>query len=107
MRTELQAGRELDALVAERIGWTRREDCWRWRDGRCPVQIECCTEMPVWSESIEDALEILDQWPGDVDIRRQNGHYHVELFKPSMQWDAWAETLPLAICRAAVKAYAN
>ena len=60
--------------------------------------------LPHYSTRTSDANALLDRWHGDVNIRRQNGQWHVELFKPSQQWDARGETLPEAICRAMLKA---
>lgn len=62
-------------------------------------------DPPPYSTSILYAWKVLEAWQGDCDVRRQNGQWRVELFKPSMQWSAWAETLPLAICRAALRAF--
>lgn len=61
--------------------------------------------VPAYSTDIAAAFLVLAQWEGDFELRRQNGiAWKCELFKPSREWEEWAETLPLAICRAALKA---
>lgn len=60
--------------------------------------------IPPYSSSIEWAMTLLDSWHGDWKIRRQNDHYKVTLYEPSMQGNEWAETLPLAICRIRLRA---
>lgn len=48
----------------------------------------------------DDSLDLVDWWKGDAELRRQNGHWLVTLFRPSEEFEAWGETLPLAVCRA-------
>lgn len=38
-----------------------------------------------------DLFWLLAQWPGDIDIRRQNGSWCVELYEPSMQWGPYRD----------------
>lgn len=63
-----------------------------------------------WSASIELAWSLFDDWKlnevtlADLELRRQNGRWRCTLFVPSMQYEAWAETAPLAICLALLKA---
>lgn len=60
--------------------------------------------VPRYSTDIAAAMTLLDSWHGDWKIRRQNDHYKVTLYEPSMQGVEWAETLPLAICRIRLRA---
>ena len=145
---EQESGRELDAIVAERVmgltvvarnwpcgyspdcgdyeaslyadyrdgdgSWfmergpvrVRRSDAWPPRpDEYDPTRMMAIVEpIPFYSRNLQHAWDLLAWWWGDVDLRRQNGSWRVELFKPSAQWEAWADTLPLAICRAALRA---
>jgi hypothetical protein len=113
----LKEGRELDALVATAIGlpvvWGPEPymKAGQIREGRFPFlkgTANGCNydwaAVPNYSTSIADAFTVLDAWQGDYEIRRQNGHYRVELFKPSQEWEEWAATLSLAIARASLKA---
>ena len=101
--TELPAGRELDALVAEKImGWHGPA---LWADdeeGRDPYLFEPATDpehiatnnrdwdclVPRYSTSIDDALEIVSHY------RRQGITLAIDHALPA----------PLAICRSAFKA---
>ncbi len=47
---------------------------------------------------------ILDAWSGDLEIRRQNGHWLVTIYRPSEEFEASGSTLPEALCRAALRA---
>jgi hypothetical protein len=102
----LPAGRELDALVAVKVmGWT-----WPACKARFPeisewsivgTEGDAVAPEPGWSPSMcRDAMEVVDTWHGDCELRRQNGQWKVTFFEPSREYMAWAETLPLAICRA-------
>jgi hypothetical protein len=60
--------------------------------------------LPRYSETVADAWLVVEQWDGDCDLRRQNHQWRAEFFRPSQQWSALADTLPLAICQAALAA---
>lgn len=110
----LKAGRDLDALVAEKVMGLKPctdpvgrceaahmtpPQC--WGDGRGG------TDLQSYSEYMSDAWQIIehfkdDQW--DVRIKRQNGIWWVEFCRPSYEFGEWAETFPLAICKAALGA---
>jgi hypothetical protein len=128
----LEAGRELDALVAEKVmGWT-------WPDDRCPIcgwsfsdtAAEGCVpgdcsqrpiptvpeseDYPHYSTDITAAWEVVEKMLGQ--LPQQDIHFqHLEYTgwgvgtcfnKEEGGWDEWmyGETLPIAICRAALKA---
>lgn len=57
-------------------------------------------EVPRYSEDMAATSLVLEAWQGDVLLRRQNGYWNCELFRPSDQWDAWGETPSEAVCRA-------
>jgi hypothetical protein len=101
-------GPDLDAQIAEHVmGHMLQYDpvlggIWR----EClPLREDPWRDCRRYSSSYQWAMTALETWHGDYEICRQNSHYRVELFEPSMQYDAWAETLPLAICRALLRAW--
>ena len=63
-----------------------------------------------YSTDLVAAWEVLEQWKlntstfADLGLWRQNGYWRCELFVPSMQWTAWGDTAPHAICLAALTA---
>lgn len=63
----------------------------------------CLNVVPHYSSDIGAAMEILDHWQGDYLIRRQNTAFRCELYLPSREYREWGQTLPLAICLAALK----
>lgn len=62
------------------------------------------TTPPLYSTSLIDAFSVLEKWPGDYELKRQNGIFHCELFIPSMQYASWGKTIEVAICLAAISA---
>jgi hypothetical protein len=117
----LPAGRELDAVVAEAVmGWTitNRRDSWGNRivegpfDG-CDCGSHCVADtIPEYSTSIGAAWEVV----GKLDLLGSRGPLGgLALLKSGDLWElqdeahityTQAETAPLAICRAALKAVA-
>jgi hypothetical protein len=107
--TTLVAGRELDALVAEKV-------CGRypvqWESGEPyapldaenhePSRFDAWVEVPRFSHDIAAAMEALTQLGGRATIVREIDHWSVWIGDTARGW--WAETLPLAICRAALAA---
>lgn len=55
---------------------------------------------PRYSTDREASSLILEDWRGGWNLRRQNEIYCCTFFQPFRQWEAIAETEPLAICRA-------
>lgn len=101
---ELQA---LDAEVAEKVmGYvrTRSDDgahvLWVWpQDGHARAFV------PRFSRDIAAAFAVLSEWRGDFELRRQNDiAWKCVLYRPSQEFESWDSTLPLAICRAVLKA---
>jgi hypothetical protein len=102
---ELQAGAETDALI-ERVVFgkiIKRDERGKWYTLRS--ETDSVRKLPrAFSTNIAAAHEVLDAWEGDYEVRRQNGLFRVELFRPSEEFQEWAETFPLAVCRARLKA---
>ena len=137
----MKAGRELDALVAEKVmGWDGChsihycEDTWynycknpgcyatgadedemigSWDGGEPPIP--GCKGYPPYSTSIAEAwlvVEKFDTWEVhrwyDPKYKRYDGDFYVSCYltkhDPEMFGEATADTAPLAICRAALKA---
>ena len=127
--TEMVAGRELDALVAERVmGWTGIERHIRggiamppWPSGLDPVTSAYRT-IPRYSTSIADAWLVVERCGLSV-VQSDDGWYAVKpedihhssvrgtayptitLVYPEQQYPEPADTPALAICRAALEAH--
>ena len=108
--SELKAGRELDALVAEKVmGWT-------------PVQIDICLNgvahgegLPRYSQTIKDAWQVVEKLLGhgyDLEVHYtasngwsftfdQPGHFGQS---PRNDHDPAYDSVPYLICLAALKA---
>ena len=136
--SELQAGRELDGLVAEKVfpseTWFHsgadEDDCDRCGEGGHWKRALLCSVPPYFSEDIGAAWLVVDRmrsWsriPGieekgcvDLCVKVCAGDgYWCDVFELSpmgyadQDWtfpgvdSAWADTAPLAICRAALRA---
>lgn len=124
----MKAGYAFNAVLGKALG-VKPVDEWRWRTsdgglGHLPsypraydpqkddaflkrvggeaFQFEC---WPPYSICENTAFEhLLDPWEGDYEIRRVNGMYRVELFRPSEEFQALATELALAVSRARLKA---
>ena len=78
---------ELNEAVARKLG----------------LEIYPQTFIPPYSTSMAAAWEILDHH-GDWDMRRQNrGYFKCILYLPSEEYEAEADTAPMAICQAFLK----
>lgn len=101
--SELKAGRDLDALIAEKVmGWTRipkeRETLWQSPTaGSWPVTL---ARIPKYSTDIAAAWKVVNALGGHFILRRQLSEWFVTINGEM----AWAETAPLAICRAGIAA---
>jgi hypothetical protein len=106
---ELVAGRELDALVDEKVMGTR--DIVRHLSTTEPgIEIPCIHQVPPYSTDIADAWKIVEHMKAagmEIQILYPSG----AIFEWSVAFDnpfdapfAKAETAPLAICRAALAA---
>lgn len=110
--SEWEAGPALDVEIGRRIFAIKRvyyphDPSWPyyipsgkpWRthsiDGRL---------LPRFSQDIAAAWAIVDVWDGDVEVRRQNGAWQVTFYRPSEEYEVWADTAPLGICLAALAA---
>ncbi len=126
---EMPAGRELDALVSEKVmGWVwiafeiahttdvvRRPypgDSWDVQHGRRadftePIAYGWDSNLPHYSTDIAAAWRVVDRRKGEYTfILSYNQHEHTwwVCFDPVNHYEARADTAPLAICRAALKA---
>jgi len=116
----LPAGRELDALVAERVmGWSNisrgadGDDAYGWNaslSGHVPPHGRI--QIPKYSTNIAAAWEVVEKrlstdghfafWPS---VAGFSVAYHgIRTWDSEPVWEVWAETAPLAICRAALRA---
>jgi hypothetical protein len=117
----IKAGPDLDALVAEKVmGWKPDPDNFFWLGKGTTNQrvtssdcFDCGTEFPAWtpSTSIADAWEVMEKiCQGKEDTYRfeivKQGHlYWVSIWDDGFSdGDVGADTAPLAICLAALKA---
>lgn len=95
----MEPGPDMDRAVAKSLGWRKgnpRADRWANERGNLQGFIESWSPSTQWA----DAHDVLSLWQGDVEARRQNGQWRVTLFRPSYEFEQWAETFPLAVCRA-------
>ncbi len=101
----MEAGPELDALVAE---WVMG-----WRSSANGSKASHDTDNPTtarrdqWhpSTDIAAAMTLDDKWEGAMDMTRaRSGNWSVRLMDGQVVAMAYGRTLPLAICRAALKA---
>lgn len=118
---DLEAGRELDALVAEQVmGWRRcSDDGSGYWEGRSPTNILSLIleEVPHYSTDIAAAWQVIGRMR-DLCWASHSTDLTLDSEQP---WWAWhflhgvsqktvrecADTAPLAICRAALKVMAD
>ena len=115
----LQAGPELDALVAEKVmGWAFADGCWNEPSGpRRAHPRSVYNHFPYYSTDIAAAWEVIEKLPGPgiALFKTYNGGWQARTkvcnYPGSMhviENDCCifsdAPTAPLAICRAALKA---
>ncbi len=92
----LKAGRDMDLIIGEEIvGWSRDEN----------VPMPYSTDIAAaWEEVVERMAEFKVEKPGDwSDQVRWRAVLRIEYGGPMAE--AYADTAPLAICRAALKAH--
>jgi hypothetical protein len=116
-------GWELAAAVAEHaMGWPKFEGQAHREGSRpyphfCvdrryakPIQVDYGRENEFprgWAPDtdIAAAWQVVEKFNGDFEVRQQNGLiYRATAFIPSSEFECWAPTAPLAICRAALLA---
>lgn len=144
-RFEMEAGREMDALIAEKImGWTKHEKCnkcsvsprhvyirgeyfgddWEGKECHpylrdpggnrvylCPCQERKDTELPFYSVNLRDMMDVIwqcRQLGFQVDISASPDRSGYEAISSpagsSHRVSSYADTMPLAVCRAALTA---
>lgn len=115
--SELVAGRELDALIAEKVmGWHRSDTLWRdSEDTACKYVNEDDSEdaEPGWefrpSTELDSAWQVVEHLKGERyfwlgwHVRDRRFQWECRFAAPE-QYAAFADTAPLAICRAALAA---
>ena len=110
----MDAGRELDVLVAEKVmGWIERNDGIGWLKDVGGGEFEIASYYFVPSIDIARAFEVVERMRGlgydmtiETDNRREKQWWcaFYEVNAEEILWFADAETAPLAICKAALKA---
>ena len=100
----MRAGPELDALAAEmNMGWTRPEDPSHYPSTMIDPQGNH-TPVPPYSRDLALAMTLIENWHGMLDMARSpTGTWCVRLLDREVIAMSYAQTLPLAICRAALK----
>ena len=107
---KMSAGREMDALIAEKV----TELSWIIFDGKDPAADELTPEYStniavawqVVEKMREKEFEFFAEWKTEKAVNRSNSQPWA-CFSPEDEtrpFDAAAETMPLAICRAALLA---
>lgn len=114
---ELKPGRELDALVAEKVmGWARiimADQAWadvsnNWHSDYMGTVGGKRTVIPLFSTDIAAAWEVVEKFD-DYGVWRHEGQakHHAEFKREFGKWKRWAaegESASHAICLAALKA---
>lgn len=97
----MPAGREMDAWIAEIVGWIIEDfTAISPRGSRWARNAHGDDDwLPYYSTDVLAAWEIIERYT-DAVVEKVGEHYYVNLFVDS----AYAETAPLAICRAALLA---
>jgi hypothetical protein len=114
---QMPAGREMDALVAEKImGWAKHphtDSPTFWWEG--PTKSYLIGDLPHYSTDISNAWEVLEEMQSGIFSARQrfyqalNEQVDIQAGLPMGQHVAWpaalgmlCKVMPLAICRAAL-----
>ena len=112
---QLEAGPELDAMVAELIGWKpteyKRFVSWLVPDGRMfktavpgygdYLTGDIFSPSTDWA-AVGEVMDSLDDW--DWQLISHGEGVTMTIFKDATHYEATAPAAPLAICRAAYKA---
>lgn len=108
MSAALEAGRDLDVKIAERLfGWKHLKIRGRGMTGNQPGFRSCMYLVPRYSTDIAAAWEVVKHFRGvagcDVRVSCLHNRSMCEIEQDSGAFDtADADTAPLAICRAAL-----
>ncbi len=107
----LKPGRELDALIGEKLFGVRYEfvhDDYMIPDPEDPIAYDVC---PHYSTDITAAWQVLEKLMSmtkqqDIHLEHLEGEWGVSTCHELGEWKDWvrAETAALAICRAALQA---
>jgi hypothetical protein len=116
MSVPLQAGRELDALVAAKVfGWPERKPSWPERKAtanRGGVATRTKTQkdqVPAFSTDLAEAWKIVEKVGGDFDLSRKRGYpwvaHFIESRRGALKSHEGVSYSPChAICVAALRA---
>jgi competence transcription factor ComK len=104
----MKAGRELDALIAEKVmGWKRKTiklvNMVEEQDVLIDPRLKTYSQPPHYSTNIADAWLVVEKFP-QIDICMSKVDDKWNCFIEFADHMAIAETAPLAICLAALKA---
>ena len=105
----MKAGYELDSLVAVKVlGW-REAPCFTCGAGPlerhrrdCRALLDIANRLPCFSVDIADAWRVVERFP-TMSIQHQNEGWYVSFYS-DITAHAIADTAPMAICLAALKA---
>ena len=111
----LSAGHEMDALVAEHImGWERQGSGWNVNGSISWPDPEGNTTPLAWVKDFPFSSDIAAAWQVVEKLILDNKLFELEFYQESVdsrpRWGAafgiesYADTAPLAVCRAALKA---
>ena len=110
---EYEAGRELDALIAEKVmGWNRRgpgrhvsdyNNWWILPDGKSLNPLRFCPSTDI-SAAWEVVLSLRNRWGTFTLVAGLQWHCYDNEDGNYVERMGSADTAPLAICRAALKA---
>ena len=113
MAHEMNAGRELDALIAEKVmglAGVRDGKSWLYGDNWTYHKKGVLCLVPHYSTQIADAWQVVEKMKehgadehNGITIMYDENRWYVEFPLPSWEY-AEAPTAPLAICLAALKA---
>ncbi|MNK58673.1 hypothetical protein D3C87_777630 [compost metagenome] len=106
MSEEIKAGRDLDALIAEKRGWSDFSKCAMGVYGKAPG-IDGRTEVPRFSTSMDAALPLVERFHMSIYAPLRAGEPWVAVakvqgngFLRGGRFNGEASTAPLAICKA-------
>ena len=112
-----EVGREMDALVAEKVmGWKRGDWLKKWPDGSkqehfdvwIAPELKLLHDTPMFSTNITAAWEVVEQFIPFVELECNEFDsgfgWICKLWLVSSEVSEFGETAPEAICRAALKA---
>ena len=96
----MKPGPELDALIAEKVmGWKLSRYFWDTGTGKIAIE-----RTPKYSTSIQAAWDVVEKLEGELHFKRKDDKWSVFLMGAEVWAGSTQDTLPHAICLAALKA---